>query len=48
LLVERYRAEHMERLVKGVCTPMAANMFFDMLDFTGNIARHSSYVVKLF
>jgi phosphate:Na+ symporter len=47
-LVERYRAEHMERLVKGVCTPMAANMFFDMLDFTGNIARHSSNVVKLF
>lgn len=47
-LVERYRAEHMDRLVKGVCTPMAANMFFDMLDFTGNIARHASNVVKLF
>jgi len=47
-LVERYRAEHMERLIKGMCTPMAANMYFDMLDFTGNIARHASNIVKLF
>lgn len=47
-LVERYRKEHFERLVHGVCTPMAANMYFDMLDFTGNLARHSSNIVKLF
>ncbi|MDD5495959.1 MAG: PhoU domain-containing protein [Candidatus Omnitrophica bacterium] len=47
-LVERYRKEHSDRLVKGVCTPMAANMYFDMLDFTGNLARHSSNIVKLF
>jgi phosphate:Na+ symporter len=47
-LVERYRAEHAERLVKGICTPMAANMFFDMMDFTGNLARHASNIVKLF
>jgi phosphate:Na+ symporter len=47
-LVERYRKEHFERLVQGVCTPMAANMYFDMLDFTGNLARHSSSIVKLF
>lgn len=47
-LVERYRKEHSERLVKGLCTPMAANMYFDMLDFTGNLARHASNIVKLF
>lgn len=47
-LVERYRKEHTERLVRGVCTPMAGNMYFDMLDFTGNLARHSSTIVKLF
>ncbi|MDD5496276.1 MAG: hypothetical protein PHP46_04145 [Candidatus Omnitrophica bacterium] len=47
-LVERYRKEHFERLVQGICTPMAANMYFDMLDFTGNIARHASNIVKLF
>ncbi len=47
-LVERYRKEHFERLIQGLCTPMAANMYFDMLDFTGNLARHSSSIVKLF
>jgi Na+/phosphate symporter len=47
-LVQRYREEHTERLVKGICTPMAANMYFDMLDFTGNLARHASGVVKAF
>lgn len=45
-LVEKYRKTHNERLVKGICDPRASNMFFDMLDFTGNIARHSSNVVK--
>ena len=47
-LVERYRKEHFERMVQGVCTPMGANMYFDMLDITGNLARHSSNIVKLF
>lgn len=47
-LVEKYRKEHMERLVHGGCTPIAANMLFDMLDFTGNIARHASNIVKLY
>ncbi len=47
-LVERYRKEHADRLVKGLCTPIAANMYFDMLDFTGNLARHSSNIVKLY
>lgn len=47
-LVERYRKEHADRLIKGICTPIAANMYFDMLDFTGNLARHSSNIVKLF
>jgi len=46
-LVERFRAEHADRLLRGICTPMAANMFFDMLDFTGNLARHSSSIAKL-
>lgn len=47
-LVQRYREEHTARLVNGVCTPIAANMYFDMLDFTGNLARHASAVVKFF
>jgi len=47
-LVERYRKEHADRLVQGLSTPLGANMYFDMLDFTGNLARHSSNVTKLF
>jgi phosphate:Na+ symporter len=47
-LVERYRKEHTDRLLKGLCTPMGANMYFDMLDFTGNLARHSSTITKFF
>jgi len=47
-LVERYRKEHTERLLNGLCTPMGANMYFDMLDFTGNLARHASTIAKLF
>ena len=47
-LVERYRREHTERLLAGLCTPMAANMYFDMLDLAGNLARHASNIVKLF
>ena len=46
-LVERYRKSMAERLSKGACTPMGLNMYFDMLDFTGNIARHASSVAKL-
>lgn len=46
-LVERYRRTHNERLVKGECDPRSSNMFFDMLDYAGNIARHSSNVVKV-
>jgi Na+/phosphate symporter len=47
-LIERYRKEHSERLVKGLCCPMGANMYFDMLEFTGNLARHASNIAKLF
>jgi phosphate:Na+ symporter len=47
-LVERYRKEHAERLVRGECTELGANMYFDMLDFTGNLARHASNIAKLF
>jgi phosphate:Na+ symporter len=47
-LVERARKEHTERLLKGLCTPMGANMYFDMLDFTGNLARHSSTITKVY
>jgi phosphate:Na+ symporter len=48
VLVEKYRVQHLERLAKGICEPRAANMFFDMLDFTGNIARHCTNIAKTY
>lgn len=45
-LIERYRIEHLERLTKGICEVRAANMYFDMLDFTGNIARHCTNIAR--
>ena len=44
--VEKYRTEHLKRLAKGICEPRAANMYFDMLDFTGNIARHCTNIAR--
>jgi len=46
--VEKYRTEHLERLAKGICKPRAANMYFDMLDFTGNIARHCTNIARIY
>lgn len=47
-LIERYRLEHLERLTKGLCDPRASNMYFDMLDFTGNIARHCTNIARVY
>ncbi len=46
-LVEQYRVEHLDRLTRGICQPRAANIFFDMLDFPGNIARHCTYIARI-
>ena len=45
-LIEKYRSEHLERLAQGACEARAANMYFDMLDFTGNIARHCTNIAR--
>ena len=47
-MVEKYREEHLQRLTKGICQPRAANMYFDMLDFTGNIARHCTDIARTY
>ena len=46
--VERYREEHLKRLTEGLCKPRAANMYFDMLDITGNIARHCTAMARIY
>ncbi len=47
-MIEQYRVKHMERVTRGICQAMAANIFFDMLDFTGNAARHCTNIAKLY
>ena len=46
--VEKYREEHLTRLAKGICKPRAANMYFDMLDYMGNIARHCTAIARIY
>jgi len=46
-LVEKARSAHLERLTKGICQARASNMYFDMLDFTGNIARHCTNIARV-
>ncbi len=45
-LVERFKRAHSERLVKGICTPRAANFFVDMLEFMGQISNHAVGAAK--
>jgi phosphate:Na+ symporter len=45
-LVDQYRTRHNERLVAGVCSPMACNMFLNMLDFTAAIYYHTKKIAK--
>ncbi len=39
-LVDVYRKRHNQRLIDGICSPMACNMFLNMLDFTAAVYYH--------
>lgn len=45
-LVKRFKRSHLERLIKGICTPRAANFFVDMLEFMGQISDHAVGIAK--
>jgi phosphate:Na+ symporter len=45
-LVEEYRARHTQRLIKGVCSPLACNMFLNMVDFTMEIYLHVRKIAR--
>ncbi|MFA5410974.1 MAG: PhoU domain-containing protein [Candidatus Omnitrophota bacterium] len=45
-LVDEYRQRHNQRMIKGVCTPMACNMFLNMLDFTAAIYYHAKKITR--
>jgi len=45
-LVDEYRSRHNQRLVDGLCSPFACNMFLNMLDFTAAVYYHTKKIVR--
>lgn len=45
-LVDQLRKSHNQRLLNGVCIPMACNMFLNMLDFTAAIYYHAKKISR--
>ena len=45
-LVDEYRKRHNQRLIAGVCTPIACNMFLNMLDFTAAVYYHAKKIAR--
>jgi len=45
-LVDEYRQKHTERMINGVCSPFACNMFLNMLDFTAAVYYHTKKIAK--
>lgn len=45
-LVDEYRARHNQRLIDGVCSPLACNMFLNMLDFTAAVYYHAKKIAR--
>jgi len=45
-LVDEYRQRHNERMINGVCVPIACNMYLNMLDFTAAIYYHAKKIAR--
>ena len=45
-LVDEYRSRHNQRMIDGICSPMACNMFLNMLDFTAAIYYHAKKIAR--
>jgi phosphate:Na+ symporter len=45
-LVDEYRKKHNERLMRGVCSPIACNMYLNMLDFTAAVYYHAKKIAR--
>lgn len=46
ILVDKYRQNHNQRILAGICTPMSCNMFLNMLDFTAAVYEHIKKIAK--
>jgi phosphate:Na+ symporter len=45
-LLNECRRRHNQRLIDGICSPFACNMFLNMLDFTGQIFHHTKSIAE--
>ncbi|HTY44501.1 MAG TPA: PhoU domain-containing protein [Patescibacteria group bacterium] len=45
-LVDEYRQHHNQRLIDGVCSPIACNMFLNILDFTAAVYYHAKKIAR--
>ncbi|MEI6631004.1 MAG: PhoU domain-containing protein [bacterium] len=45
-MVDEYRRRHNQRLLDGICSPMACNMFLNMLDFTAAVYYHAKKIAR--
>lgn len=47
-LVDKYRANHIERSARGICDEWARVRYLDMLDLTREVARHCIEIADRF
>jgi len=45
-LVDEYRRRHNQRLLDGICSPLACNMFLNILDFTAAVYYHAKKIAR--
>ncbi|MDD5566325.1 MAG: PhoU domain-containing protein [Candidatus Omnitrophica bacterium] len=45
-LVDEYRRRHTQRLLDGVCSPLACNMFLNMVDFSAAVYYHTKKIAR--
>ncbi|HTZ11527.1 MAG TPA: PhoU domain-containing protein [Candidatus Margulisiibacteriota bacterium] len=45
-MVDEYRRRHNQRLLDGLCSPIACNMFLNMLDFTAAVYYHAKKIAR--
>ncbi|MBM3255287.1 MAG: Na/Pi cotransporter family protein [Candidatus Omnitrophica bacterium] len=45
-MVDECRRRHNQRLLDGICSPLACNMFLNMLDFTAAVYYHAKKIAR--
>jgi phosphate:Na+ symporter len=45
-LVDGYRKNQSRMMIEGLCSPMACNMYINMLDFTAEVYHHTKNIAR--